>query len=176
MLGEPCMPYGESDVRSFTNFARGAALDQLHGLFERRLLAGRQNDMHVVGHDYVPMHKITSLVAIAENCALDGRGDRGVAKQTSSLPRVRRDKIRGAGLSAMFRSGHIWLQGLKPFSLAPVTAGLKPRPSVSQSCVVPCAAPSQHFRQARVDQFLQTRMNVTASCITPTNTSTHVSQ
>ena len=65
----------------------------------------------MIGHDDVAVKEIVSLIAVMENRVFDDRGDGGVSKQGSALPRVGRDKVRCARFRAVLRSRHIGFRG-----------------------------------------------------------------
>lgn len=65
----------------------------------------------MIRHDDVAVKQIVSLVAVMEDCVFDERGDSGVLKQGSALPRVGCDEVRCARLRAVLRSRHIGFRG-----------------------------------------------------------------
>lgn len=128
VFSEPWVPNGEFDVKSLPNFMGRPTFNELHRLFQGRNIARRKNDMHVFGHYHVTVYLIKAFVSIFKQLGLNDLGQTSLAKQCSSLPRIGGDEVRCSRRRAMLGSCH-WLQGLKPHSLALLSAGLKPRPS-----------------------------------------------
>ena len=117
MLGKTRMPYRETRPWLLSDFARRAALDELHSFLKRCCFARSQDEMQMIRHHDMTMDEVISLIAIMKNRPLYNRGRRRVSKQPSPLPSVGRDEVRCPRLRTMFWSSHLASGAKAPLQL-----------------------------------------------------------
>jgi hypothetical protein len=114
VVAEAALPDGKSRLVHKPEGVRGAPLYKLDDSFESFVGCGRYQKMEMIGHQHIQMKFISALGAVSKEILEKNLAGFFAKKQSSALPRFRRDKIGAWNSSVSARYCQDQPQRLKP--------------------------------------------------------------